>query len=155
MKRWLYLLLMCMLALSSCASLLRTDAPMERFSFSHAGMRSDSCYTLTAEKTDDGWQAHFDLFCTQEFTLPMSQEDADMLYGLLDACNLWKWNGFHKVDKTVSDGKSFWLNVSFADGRKLSASGGHRFPDDYGAAVNAIKAVFIQIMENNGMDNPF
>ena len=128
---------------------------MERFSFSHAGMPSDSSYTLTAEKTGGGWQAHFDLFCTQEFTLPMSQEDADMLYGLLDACDLWGWNGFRKVDRIASDGESFRLNVSFADGQKISASGSSRFPDDYGAAVNAVKAVFIQIMENNGMDNPF
>lgn len=155
MKYRICLLLMCVLLLTSCAGLFHTDAPMERFSFSHAGMRSDSCYTLTAEKRDDGWAAYFDLFCAQEFTLPMSQEDADMLYELLDACDLWKWNGFHKVDKTVSDGKSFRLNISFADGQELSASGGNRFPDDYGAAVNAIKAVFIQIMENNGMDNPF
>lgn len=155
MKYRICLLLTCVLLLSSCSMLLRTDAPMERFSFSHSGMRIDSVYTLVAEKMADGWQAHFNLFMTQDFTLPMTQADADALYALLDDCSLWAWNGFHKVDPIVSDGRRFKLDVRFEDGRKLTASGGNKFPDGYGAAENAVKAVFIQIMETNGMENPF
>jgi len=143
-----------MLLLTSCAGRFHTEAPMESFSFSHSGMRSDSIYTLSAQRTEQGWQAELSLLCGEKlYTLPMAEADA--LAALMDSHDLWSWNGFDKVDKRVLDGTGFDLNIRFADGKELTASGSNAFPKGYNEAKEAIKAYFIQIMENNGISNPF
>jgi len=141
--------------LTACTGRFHTDAPMERFRFLHSGMSTGDIYTLTAEKTDEGWEAAFDLFCTHEFRLPMTQEDADALAAIIDSQDLWAWNGFDKAPRNVKDGSGFDLHIRFADGQKLSASGENAFPDGYAAAESAILEYFIHLMEKNGMTNPF
>ena len=145
-----------LLLLSACTGRFHTEAPMESFSFSHSGMRTDSIYILTAEKTGHGWQAELSLFCGEKlYTLPMSQAEADGLAALLDAHDLWSWNGFDKVDKRVLDGTGFDLNIRFADGKELTASGSNAFPKGYNEAKASIKAFFVQLMENKGISIPF
>lgn len=155
MRRLMGILLLGMLLLSSCAGMVHTDAPMEHFTFSHFGMSTGSIYTMTAERTDSGWKAHFDLFCTHEFEVPLQQAEADELVRLMDELNLWKWNGFDRADRRVEDGEGFSLNVRFADGTKISASGDNAFPEGYADAEEAIRRIFIELLEKNGIDNPF
>ena len=155
-KRFAAVLAAAMLLLTSCAGRFHTEAPMESFSFSHSGMHSDSIYTLSIQKTEQGWRAELDLLAGNRLhILPVSQAEADALAALLDAHDLWSWAGFDKVDKRVLDGTGFDLNIRFADGKKLIASGSNAFPKGYNEAKEAIKAFFIQIMENKGISNPF
>ena len=80
-----------LLLLTGCTGRFHTDAPMESFVFSHSGMRTDSIYTLSARRTEQGWQAELSLFCGEKlYTLPMSQAEADGLAALLDAHDLEK-----------------------------------------------------------------
>ena len=145
-----------LLLLTACTGRFHTDAEMVYFSFSHSGMRSDSIYTLSAEKTEGGWQVKLDLLAgSMLHTLPMTQEEADVLAGLLDAYKLWTWAGFDKADLRVLDGTAFDLCIRFGDGKKLYASGSNAFPKGYPEAKTAIEAFFIQLVEDKGIGSPF
>lgn len=149
-------LLSALLLLTACTGRFHTDAEMAYFSFSHSGMRSDSIYTLSAEKTEQGWQAKLDLFAgSMIHVLPMTQEEANVLSGLLDTYDLWGWSGFDKADLRALDGTAFNLFIRFEGGESLSASGSNAFPKGYAEAKMAIEAFFAQIMEAKGIDNPF
>lgn len=156
MKKLFAAALAAVLLLTACSGRFHTDAPMESFVFSHSGMHTGSIYTLSAQRTEQGWQAELSLFCGEKlYTLPLSQAEADSLAALLDAHDLWSWNGFDKVDRRVQDGTAFDLTIRFADGKKLFASGSNAFPKGYHEAKASIKAFFVQVMENNGISNPF
>ena len=145
-----------LILLTACAGRFHTDAGMAYFSFSHSGMRSDSIYTLSAEKTEAGWQAKLDLLAgSMLHTLPMTREEADVLRSMLDTYKLWDWAGFDKADLRALDGTAFDLAIRFDDGKKLYASGSNTFPKGYTEAKAAIEAFFIQLMEARGIDAPF
>ena len=61
---------------------------------------------------------------------------------LVSDYKLEDWNGFRGSDPRVLDGEGFTLQLSFADGLSVYASGENKFPDGYYGAVNAIEDVF-------------
>ena len=53
-----------------------------------------------------------------------------------------KWNGFHKTNKRVMDGRSFSLYLTMADGTSVDAHGYMKWPKNFTAMCDAVKALF-------------
>ena len=157
MKRRLTAVMLAALAmLSACSKPLKTDAPMNSFSFSHSGMNIGLIYTLEAAQTQTGWQAELSLLAgEQEYLLDMTDAEASALAEIVQEHELNRWNGFDKVDKNALDGYDFELCIGYADGQKLYASGSNAFPEGYDAVHKEILEFFGKLMERNGIENPF
>ena len=144
------------LLLCSCAGPLKTDAPMIGFTFSHSGMHTGLIYTLSAEKEDDGWRADLSLLCGErEYSLPMSEEEAWELTALVETHRLTDWYDFDEADLNALDGTAFELVLRYADGQEVHASGSNAFPEGYAALHEAVLNFFGELMEKNGIENPF
>lgn len=151
-----FMLLTILMTAAACSKTLRTDAPMTGFSFSHSGMHTGFIYTLSAARTESGWQADLSLLAgEQEYEFHMTEEEAGELTGLVKAHELNRWNGFDKVDRSALDGYSFEMTIDYEDGQHLYASGSNTFPKGYNAAHEAILKFFGELMEKNGIENPF
>ena len=149
-------LLTVLLTAVACSKTLRTDAPMTDFSFSHSGMHTGLIYTLSAARTESGWQADLSLLAGErEYALPMTEKEAGELTELVKAHELNRWNGFDKVNRSALDGYSFEMAIDYEDGQHLYASGSNAFPKGYDAAHEAILTFFGELMEKNGIENPF
>ena len=77
-----------------------------------------------------------------EMTCELPAEFPVQLEGLYTTYRLAEWDGFSKYDTWVMDGDGFSLHISFADKAYMSASGSNVYPKGYGAAAQAIDALF-------------
>ena len=145
-----------LLMVSACSKPLRTDAPMNSFSFSHSGMHTGLIYTLSAEQTKDGWQAEISLLAgDKEYVLEMTGEEAEALAEIVRRHELNRWNGFDRADRRAADGNGFRLDIRYEDGQVLSASGSNAFPAGYTEAHEEILGFFGELMKRNGLEDPF
>ena len=64
---------------------------------------------------------------------------------LLNEIEIYKWDGFDKVDKNVLDGNSFSISVNFGDHKNISAHGYMRYPNGYREKTDSIKLWFTRI----------
>ena len=67
---------------------------------------------------------------------------AEELLRIVAECDLEAWDGFHGSNPNVLDGESFSLELGYADGASVSASGENAFPEGYFGAVDRLNAVF-------------
>jgi len=149
------LVLAVLLTASACSKPLRTDAPISSFSFSHSGMHTGLIYTLSAARTETGWQANLSLLAGErEYILEMTEAEAEDLAAIVRKHELNRWNGFDRVDRTALDGTDFDLKIHYEDGQTLSASGSNAFPKGYKEAHEEILDFFGELMERNGLENP-
>lgn len=148
--------LLCVLVtLCACAKPLRTNAPMTGFCFSHSGMHTGLMYRLSADKTEDVWQATLSLLGGElEYVLDMTETEAEELAAIVRKQDMNRWNGFDKTDRRALDGTGFDLTIRYADGQVLSASGSNAFPKGYREARDEILKFFGELMERNGWENP-
>ena len=63
------------------------------------------------------------------------------LQEVIQAYGLESWDGFHESDPYVLDGEGFWLQMWFADGTSVYASGDNAFPDGYFDAMSGIDGI--------------
>ena len=148
-------LLAVLLTASACSKPIRTDAPISSFSFSHSGMHTGLIYTLSAARTEVGWQAELSLLAGErEYSLDMTSEEAEALASLVQNHELNRWNGFDRVNRHALDGTGFDLRIGYEDGQEVRASGSNAFPEGYAAAHEAILKFFGELMEKSGIDNP-
>ena len=74
--------------------------------------------------------------------IPLDTEPAGELLDAVSDYGLESWDGFHKSDPYVLDGEGFLLEMDFADGVSISASGDNSFPDGYFAVSSALDDIF-------------
>ena len=67
------------------------------------------------------------------------------LLSVLTGYRVGRWNGFNKFDRRILDGRSFTLNVRFPDGKTVSAHGYMRWPKNYFAVRDELKAIFTRL----------
>lgn len=131
------------------------DAAVESFAFHHSGMSTFDIWSYTVE-TDEAtgeMTVNCDLYCgAHTHSLPADEEFLQELTALIADHDLRAWNGFDKTDKRVLDGSGFDLNIGFAGGATITASGSNRFPDGYAGADDAIEALFLGYLEKHGID---
>lgn len=145
-----------LLAAYACSKPLWTVAPIGSFSFSHSGMHTGLIYTLSAARTEVGWQAELSLLAGErEYLLEMTEAEAEELDTIVRKHDLNRWNGFDRADQTAKDGTGFDMKIHYEDGQVLSASGSNAFPRGYREAHEEILDFFGKLMERNGLENPF
>ncbi|MBR3663731.1 MAG: hypothetical protein IKN64_03650 [Desulfovibrio sp.] len=104
---------------------------LKEFSFAENGMRMEPSYKLYRRLDREGVRVHImrTLGGSVEGDVPLSEAEekelADILRSLSD------WDGFTGNARNVLDATGFGLNVAFADGRSISASGYGMFPKGY------------------------
>ena len=76
----------------------------------------------------------------QVFTV--DEDFARALESVLREHEVGRWNGFHKSNSRVSDGRSFSLSVQMQDGTTIEAGGYMKFPKNYAPAADAVAALF-------------
>ena len=70
---------------------------------------------------------------------------AEEIAALLRQYKVSQWNGFHKVNKRILDGRSFTLAVHFENGKEIHAHGYMRYPKNYREFRDAIDACFMRL----------
>ena len=63
------------------------------------------------------------------------------LQEVIQAYDLESWDGFHESDPYVLDGEGFCLEIRFADGVSVYATGDNAFPDNYSDAMAGIDGI--------------
>lgn len=79
-------------------------------------------------------------------SIPVPEDFARKLEKLLTDYQVGKWNGFHKYDKLIDDGKSFNLVVLFRDENRINARGYMRWPKNYRDVKNQIISLFSEMI---------
>ena len=73
---------------------------------------------------------------------PFAAEPAAELAQAVAEYDMEKWRGVYSTEYEVLDGECFSLQMEFADGTTVSASGDNAFPLHYAEAVRAIDDIF-------------
>ena len=66
---------------------------------------------------------------------------------ILTKHDIYKWDGFDKVDKDVLDGNSFSLSYRKEDNETISASGYMMYPDGYREFRDEIHNYYVKLFE--------
>ena len=74
----------------------------------------------------------------------------EQLGSLVGNCRVDRWDGFDRSSSRVSDGSSFTLAITLADGGTISAHGNNAFPDNYAEVYAAVRALYNDLMEQYG-----
>lgn len=119
------------------------------FSFCHTTSWAEDCYRLDLTRDGDGVHLHAEELFSGGRVVDTMTDDAAMarLEELADTYSLDQWNGFDKSGKHVTDGSTFTLNITRADGSTVSAHGNNRFPERYSEFAPAIRALYDELMQ--------
>ena len=130
-----------------------TDAALAAFDYSQSASYFEGNYSYGARSDGEGLMAEYYLYCGNlEYSIPMTEADAAELRAIIDRNDIWKWHGFDESSRLLLDGDGFSLYAGFEDGTEISAHGYGLFPDGFGAASSQIDALFMEILERNGID---
>jgi len=123
------------------------------FSFCHTASFAGDCFALTLTREDD----HTHLYAEELFSggriadAEIESDALERLGELAGTCHLLRWDGFDKNKKNVSDGSTFTLSFTLADGTAVSAHGNNAFPENYADVYPAIRALYDELMEEHGL----
>ena len=130
-----------------------TDAALTSFDYSQSASYFEGNYSYSARSDGEGLIAEYYLYCGNlEYSIPMTEAEAAELRAIIDRNDIWKWHGFDESDSMILDGDGFSLYAGFEDGTEISAHGYGVTPDGFGAASSQIDALFMEILERNGID---
>ena len=73
---------------------------------------------------------------------PFAAELATELAQVVADCDMESWSGVYDTEYEVLDGECFSLEMEFADGTIVTASGNNAFPERYYEATGMIDAIF-------------
>ena len=145
-------LMLCMSPCFAAAPPMQEAPAVETFCFTRSGMSADQARSYQIRETARGRSVWIELYYSDHYVLPLTDEDMASFCALLQELELAEWDGFHKVDPGVLDGESFSLSVELEDGGAISASGSNCFPAGYGEKVSAIREFFEKLMEEYGFN---
>lgn len=153
-----FVLMLCLLLAFSLAGCTQSPAepldepiPLSYFSFSHSGSSTDAIYSYSAEKAEDGTKLSIELNAGNSVVEVTVEEDVLSSLGEIAAkYRLDMWDGFDKVNSSVSDGSGFNLSMTTADGQSVYAHGSNAFPDGYSDAKAEINALFDRLVSEYG-----
>ena len=80
----------------------------------------------------------------------IDDETVDALCRVVEAYDLFKWDGFDRERSDVLDGEGFRLEIDFADGTSIRAQGDNAFPENYFAAIGEMQ----EILDGAGASRP-
>lgn len=117
-----------------CSRLAQNHILM-RFRLSRGGYMVPQTYEITLQ--NGSW------FLQENEDAPRRMDPglADELQDVIRTYSIESWDGFHESDPDVLDGEGFWLELKFADGTSVYATGDNAFPDGYFDAMAAIDGI--------------
>lgn len=141
-----------------CACSRKEPAPPEiggeplditSFYFSHSASVMDDCYCLKVTRGEEGTHLYAEELFSGGRIVDTIIHDAvpEQLGELSGTYHLDQWDGFDKSSSSVSDGSSFTLEITLADGKIISAHGSNRFPAYYSEVASAIRTLYTELME--------
>ena len=130
------------------------DEPLNitSFSFTHSASNADACFRFQITREEEGVRLYAEeLFLGGRIAeATVGADIPEQLEALCATCRIRRWDGFDKSKSHVSDGSSFTLAVTLADGSTLSARGSNAFPDNYSDFYSEILTLYTQLMEQYG-----
>ncbi len=108
---------------------------LTRFTVSRGGFMIPQSFEITLQNGSYIIRENEDAPRSMDPGLMTELQDAIRTYGIE------AWNGFHESNPNVLDGEGFWLELSFADGASVYASGDNAFPDSYSDAMSCIDGI--------------
>ena len=106
-----------------------------RFYFSRGGYMAPQSCEITLQS------GCYTLRENEEEPRDMDPELVAELLKVIRTYGLKDWNGFHESNPDVLDGEGFCLEMTYADGTSVYASGDNAFPDHYYDAVGGIETI--------------
>lgn len=105
-------------------------------------------------RAEDGKATAYFYMANEEepYPVPVEQSWVDQLEGFISRYNMISWDGFRGSDPMLLDGTQFSIDLAFADGTAVRASGYGQFPAGYGEASEALDAHFMQLLPENMRD---
>ncbi|MBR2571618.1 MAG: hypothetical protein IKE30_05765 [Clostridia bacterium] len=136
MRRCLSAILITILCGVSAAAGAETGHALTRLFFSRWGEMKPRTFEVCWEENgctirEDGGEPR-----------PFAAELAAELAQAVADFDMEGWSGVYSTEYQVLDGEGFSLELEFADGTTVSASGDNAFPERYDEAENAMDAVF-------------
>ena len=119
----------------SLCSRLAENHVLTRFRFTQGGEMVPRSWEITFYdgscriQDDEGESREFDSALAEELKQVIAEYDLEA------------WDGFHESDPNVLDGQSFSLELTYADGSTVYASGENAFPEHYFDAITSITAI--------------
>ena len=140
MKRFLAVLL----AMIACGSFAAADAEpanadghvLTRLSFSRWGEMKPQTWEVAWE--EGGCTIREDEGDPRPFPADLAEELRQVVY----SCDMEGWEGVYSTGYEVLDGECFSLELEFADGTTVSATGDNAFPERYDEATGAMDDIF-------------
>lgn len=104
------------------------------FSYVYSNAFGDGSYSYKID-TEENPKVFFfqeNIYSNQKpITYDMDDSVLTALKDIYLDCDIATWNGFNKTNINVLDGDGFSLNIIFADGEHLTASGSNCAPEGY------------------------
>lgn len=157
-KMILLAMLLGLALLAGCAGNKETDMggiPMDinTFSFYHTASESGECFRFELSRAETGVCLYAEeLFLSGRIAEATVEEDLLARLGeIAGELGVAKWDGFDKTNKRGSDGSTFTLSITLADGSSVSAHGSNRFPDNYNELYSAVREMYNELMEQYGI----
>ncbi len=124
----------------------------EKMTLTQRGMRGGTVYGIENKDGQVELKRYREVYSGEETALEPEASavcDAEAFVGLMNDCNVMRWNGFHgKHPKNVSDGIMFSFKAAVNGGESISADGSANFPKGYKEFVNALDGMLAE-SENN------
>ena len=126
---------------------------IKEFSFYHTATQATDCYRFELSSADGDVHLHAEeLFLNGRVADTTVDENLlEQLGKLAGELGVAAWDGFDKSSKRGSDGSTFTLNITLADGSTISAHGSNRFPDNYSLLHSELEALYRELIELYGV----
>lgn len=132
------------------AALGEESASIESFAYSYSGESVDAIRRYEIRMTPRGYVADIELMAgNTRIILSMTEEEVAVFIGSLG--DLSSWDGFSGNNPYMLDGESFHLDIAYADGTGVSASGSNAFPEGYFGIKSAVIDFFSNLMDEYGI----
>ena len=116
------------------------------FYFHYNGTIGANDYTYDVKKNEDGkYILTYESMEYRDYGEMTTELDENFITGLNNLYSdnsLYKWNGYHGVNRECLDGWGFSLSIKTSDGKYMSAGGSNKTPKGYGEFAQQMKDLF-------------
>ena len=131
------MMILCGASIAAGAGMAEADGhALTRFYFSRWGEMMPRTWEVLWE--GDGCTIREDEGAPRPFAAELAAELAQVVAD----CDMESWRGEYSTEYEVLDGQCFSLEMAFADGTVVSASGDNAFPERYAEAMDAMIDIF-------------
>ncbi len=135
---------------------VKNESGLVRFSYNYDGTIGANSYNYSIEKDETVKMTYQAMEAgDEELELEVDEKLLDRLYELYDKHKVYRWDGYSKYAKYVSDGSGFSLSLRFKDGKSMYVHGMNCSPDGFREFMNEVNALvnpYIEQVKQNRID---